>query len=84
MSLFFISLFLHLFDTHPVEALDFLLLVLPLFAEWQQLILQVANLLLQLSGLRVEALFLPLKHIAKTLKTPHFYFCVLVLLDQYH
>lgn len=85
MSLFFISLslFLHL-DTNPVEALDFLLLVLPLFAEGQQLILQIANLLLQLCGLRVEALFLPLKHTAKTLKIPHFHFCVLVLLNQHH
>lgn len=83
MSLFFVSLSLHL-DTNPVEALDFLLLVLPLFAEGQQLILQVANLLLQLCGLRVEALFLPLKHTAKTPKIPHFYFCILVLLDQHH
>lgn len=38
---------------YPVQALDLLLLVLSLFAERQQLILQVANLLLQLRGLRV-------------------------------
>lgn len=54
------------FYTHPVEALNLLLLVLPLFAQGQQLILQVANLLLQLCGLRVETLFLTLKH-----KDPH-------------
>lgn len=46
---------------HPVEALDLLLLVLALLAEGQQLILQVADLLLQLGGLGVEALFLPLR-----------------------
>lgn len=61
-SSIFLPFSFHLFHIHPVEALDLLLLVLPLFAEGQQLILQVANLLLQLSGLRVEALFLPLKH----------------------
>lgn len=53
MSVLHLSLFLHLLHSHPVEALDLLLLVLPLFAQGQQLILQVANLLLQLSGLRV-------------------------------
>lgn len=58
------------FHTHPVEALNFLLLVLPLFAQGQQLILQVANLLLELRGLRVETLFLTLKHTENTcLKT---------------
>lgn len=51
-----------MFHTHPVEALNFLLLILPLFAQGQQLILQVANLLLQLRGLRVETLFLTLRH----------------------
>lgn len=48
--------------THPVEALNLLLLVLPLLAQGQQLILQVANLLLQLRGLGVKTLFLTLKH----------------------
>lgn len=46
-------LFLHLFHTHSVEALDLLLLVLSLFAEGHQLILQVADLLLQLGRLSV-------------------------------
>lgn len=50
------------FYSYPVEALNLLLLVLPLFAQGQQLILQVANLLLQLCGLGVETLFLTLKH----------------------
>lgn len=50
------------FYSYPVEALNLLLLVLPLFAQGQQLILQVADLLLQLCGLRVETLFLTLKH----------------------
>lgn len=60
-SLTFIVLLLNLFSTDPVESLDLLLLVFPLFAEGQQLILQVANLLFQLSSLSVETLLLPLK-----------------------
>ena len=59
MSPFLISPYFHLFLTHPIKTLDLLLLVLSLFAEGQQLILQVANLLLQLSGLRVETLLFP-------------------------
>lgn len=61
-SLTFIVLLLNLFPTDPVESLDLLLLVFPLFAEGQQLVLQIADLLFQLSSLRVEALLLPLKH----------------------